>query len=187
MGLSSEQIQFHSINIDVLLSPANGLTLLSGHGYRWYTQAAFADAHTLEGRVFGGIKAECESISTLNFVFSGLSISFIYHLPLWFPVITLSSSPLSVPSLLVPFAFHGRCLCRSDDSQCLSEAASTVLSYITKTQECSTTERLHLSKAYSTFFLGSHMQYVPLKSPQLGLKRGSKKRQNITCWCSFLL
>lgn len=36
-GLSSEQIQFHSINIDVLLSPANGLTLPSGHWYRWYT------------------------------------------------------------------------------------------------------------------------------------------------------
>lgn len=38
-GLSSEQIQFHSINIDTPLSPANGFNLPSGHWCRWYSLA----------------------------------------------------------------------------------------------------------------------------------------------------
>lgn len=71
IGLSSEQIQFHSINIDVLLSPTNGLTLPSGHWCGYYTLAAL---YTLEGLMSQGITAEPVSISTLNFVFSGFSL-----------------------------------------------------------------------------------------------------------------
>lgn len=63
-GLSSKQIQFHSINIDVLLSPANGLTLPSGCRNGWYTLATLAVMYTLEGQMFKGIKAIC----TLNVI-----------------------------------------------------------------------------------------------------------------------
>lgn len=72
--------------------------------------------------MFGGIKAKCESISTLNFDLSG------FHLLLP-PCLFLGS--------LCLFAFHGCCLCRSDDWWCLSEAAPTVLSPITKAQSVS--------------------------------------------------
>lgn len=127
-----------------------------------------------------GVKAECGSISTLNFIFSGSSICFgfsLINLSLSLSL-SLSSPRRSVLSLPFPFAFHGGCLCRCDDWRCLSEAPSTVLSRITKIQECFTPEHLHLSKhVLAFFFLSRHLQQGPQKETHngSGLKRGRKR------------
>lgn len=116
-GLSSEQIQFHSINIDMLLSPANGFTLPSGHQCRWYTRPLCSNAYPWDTYIWD-IKAIYKSISTLNFVFSGLSFPYLSSVIAHFFPSVCSLTPLS-------FAFHGCCLCRSNNWQCLSQAPST--------------------------------------------------------------
>ena len=134
-----------------------------------------------------GVEAECESISTLNFIFSGSSICF------WFCLVTLSlslsvslsrlpvdlfpRSPFHLPFMAAAF---GRC----DDWRCLSEAASTVLSRIAKIQECFTPEHLHLSKHGLAFFFFFSEQAVatgPSKrnSQRLRLETWEEKRHKI--------